>query len=72
MVAKAREGYYHDYLSPLATPITQLVIDLQDVGLSDLAERAKRGDFDATSEEADAWARSPDGQAAFRELTEGR
>lgn len=72
LVTQARSGYYHDYRSPLAFPIMQLVHDLQAVGLYELAERAKRGDFDATREEADAWAASEDGQATFRDLLGGR
>jgi hypothetical protein len=72
MIDKARDGYYDDYRSPLATPITQLVGDAVSFGLAEIAERARRGDFDATREEADAWARSPDGQETFRQLTEGR
>jgi hypothetical protein len=72
MVAKATDGYYDDYRSPLAFPITQLVHDAVFFGLSEVAERARRGDFDGTSEEAAAWARSPDGQETFRQLIEGR
>jgi hypothetical protein len=72
MITQAQQGYYHDYLSPLALPISQLVADATRYGLTEIAERAKRGDFDATKAEADAWAASPDGQAAFRDLIEGR
>jgi hypothetical protein len=46
MEAKAREGYYGDFTSPLATPIMQLVKDLQDKGATDLANRAMEGEFD--------------------------
>lgn len=72
MVTQARQGYYDDFRSPLAFPISQLVADAAKYGLTDIAERAKRGEFDATKAEADAWATSPDGQAAFRDLLEGR
>jgi hypothetical protein len=30
MADKAATGYYHDYLSPLALPETQLLVDLQE------------------------------------------
>ena len=33
------------------------------------AKRAETGEFDATKEEADAWAASPAGQAAFASLS---
>jgi hypothetical protein len=55
MEKKAREGYYDDFRSTLATPIMQLVADLMAAGQTDLARRAREGEFDATREEADAW-----------------
>jgi hypothetical protein len=69
---RAEEGYYDDFLSPLATPIVQLVRDAMQMGLHGIAERAKAGEFDSTLEEAEAWRRSPEGQEVFRELMEGR
>jgi hypothetical protein len=71
MATKAAEGYYHDYLSPLDLPCQQLVSDLHRIGTheaSALAQRAMDGAFDATSEEADAWAASPEGKATFRQV----
>lgn len=68
---EAERGLYDDYESPNPLPITSLVHRLgeQRTPAADaIAERAKAGEFDGTKEEADAWARSPDGQAAFREL----
>ena len=72
MVRKARAGHYDDYQSNLAMPIAQLVVDARRAGLSDIARRAADGDFDATKEESDAWAASPDGQEAFRQFFGGR
>lgn len=72
MAKKAREGYYHDFLSPLPAPCLQLEDDLRKIGTPEaLAIRSKHlnGEFDATKEESDAWAKSPDGQAAFAELS---
>jgi hypothetical protein len=68
LAARAAEGYYDDYESPLAAPIHALVTDARAVGLAEIAERAMRGEFDATAEEAEAWARSPEGQAAAVQL----
>jgi len=68
MIERARAGQYDDYKSPLAMPLTQLVMDARAAGLEDIAQRTIAGEFDATKEEADAWAASPDGQAAFNEL----
>lgn len=71
MAAKAATGWYHDYLSPLATPCLQLAEDLAAAGTpAALALRARHlnGEFDATTEESDEWTASPDGQAAFDQL----
>jgi hypothetical protein len=74
MATQAAAGYYHDYLSPLPTPSMQLANDLEAVGTpAALALRTRHldGEFDASDEEADAWAESPDGQATFKELLRG-
>lgn len=68
MIERARAGYYDDYKSPQAFPIMELVKDAEAAGLTAIAEAAKDGAFDATEEESDAWAASPEGRATFREL----
>lgn len=71
MAEKAATGYYHDYLSPLAMPCMQLAEDLAKAGTpAALALRARHinGEFDATKEEGDEWAASPDGQETFSRL----
>lgn len=71
MAAKAATGYYHDYLSPLAMPCIQLADDLKKAGTpAALALRARHlnGEFDATMEEGDEWARGTEGQDAFGRL----
>lgn len=71
MAAKAATGYYHDFLSPLATPCLQLAEDLAAAGTpAALALRARHleGEFDATTEESEDWINSPAGQNALREL----
>jgi hypothetical protein len=72
MIVRAREGYYDDFLSPLAMPIHQLVSDVRKYNLTRIAKRAMNGDFDATKEESDAWAASDEGQETIRDLMEGR
>ena len=74
MAAKARDGYYHDFLSPLGDPAIQLAADLAAAGTPEaraLRARHLDGEFDASLEESDEWAASPEGQAAFNELTKG-
>jgi hypothetical protein len=82
MIRRAEAGYYHDYLSPLAMPEMALVNELGSLAthpsrrgtpasgaLLALRQRVIDGEFDASRAESDAWARSPEGQAAFAELT---
>lgn len=75
MAARARKGYYDDFLSELPLPIITLC---KELALTDTAAaralraRVVNGEFDATSEESDAWAESPDGQETFRRLMEGK
>jgi hypothetical protein len=69
MADRAVVGWYDDYLSPLATPITELVNDLQKAGTPAamlIREQVLEGDFDSTAEEAQAWAASPEGREAFK------
>jgi hypothetical protein len=50
MADAAADGYYDDFKSPLAMPITQLVTDLAKLGTTaalDLRRRAMDGEFDA-------------------------
>ena len=57
MIAKAIDGYYDDYESPIATPIIQLVIDCEQLGgnLKEVAQKARNGEYDASKEEAESW-----------------
>lgn len=68
MAARAREGYYDEWRSELPFPLMQLVNDLNAAGRVDLVERVKAGEFDATAEEAQAWAASPEGQETMQAL----
>lgn len=70
MIQKAKDGYYSDYDSPLATPCIQLVKDLGALGLEELKVRAMNGEFDATKEESDAWYER-EGRAMALEVTGG-
>lgn len=82
MIQRAIDGYYHDFLSPLALPEIQLVADLRELAsrpatprnsrplLRELAKRVIAGEFDATKEESDEWARSLEGQETFRQFAD--
>lgn len=74
MAALAAVGHYDDFLSALETPCMQLEKDLRAAGTpaaEALRQRHLQGEFDATLEESDDWANSPDGRAAFSALTRG-
>jgi hypothetical protein len=71
MVHDALGGYYDDFKSPLPFPEMQLLADAREHALPEIVEGVLNGEWDATKEESDAWAASPDGQAAFRELLGG-
>lgn len=64
----AASGYYHDFLSPLDAPCQQLAADLAKVGTKaamEIRARHLNGEFDASKEESDEWAASPEGRAAL-------
>ncbi|TDX22180.1 hypothetical protein [Rhodovulum visakhapatnamense] len=68
MAARAAEGYYHDFLSPLDFPELELMRDLEkarmagNIGAAQLIARHIEGDFDASFEESEAWAASAEGR----------
>lgn len=82
MIQRAVDGYYHDYMSPLTFPEIQLVTDLRELAtlpatprnsrplLRALADDVISGAYDASKEESDAWAASPEGQETFRQLAD--
>lgn len=73
MAEKARNGYYHDYLSPLDMPETQLLLDLRannhTPAVEALIQRHLNGEFDASFEESEEWANSPEGKAAMASIS---
>lgn len=84
IIERAQDGYYHDYLSPLTFPEMQLVADLRELAKAPATPRLSRpllralalavidGEYDASSDEADTWAASPEGQEAFSQLIRPR
>ena len=84
LAKRAEACEFHDYLSPHALP--ELMLDKELIKIiehnkstkperqaaTDIRARLHDGEFDASKEESDQWAVSPDGQAAFRMLKEGK
>lgn len=66
---RAETGEFDDYADTYVCPITQLNNELMAAGFTKFAARVRDGEFDATKEESDEWARSPSGQAALKQLS---
>ncbi len=66
---RAETGEFDDYADTYACPITQLYSELTKAGFAKFASRVADGEFDATKEESDEWARSPSGQEAAKMLS---
>lgn len=66
---RAETGEFDDFGDTYACPITQLHAELTAVGFTKFAARVANGEFDATKEESDEWARSPSGQDAAKQLS---
>jgi hypothetical protein len=62
---RAETGEFDDFSDTYDCPITQLYNELIAAGLVKFAKRVANGEFDATKEESDAWAASPEGQATM-------
>lgn len=66
---RAAAGEFTDYADTHACPITELHRLCRQFGLHQIAERVADGEFDATKEESDEWAKSSSGQSIARELS---
>lgn len=66
---RAETGEFDDFGSTYTCPITQLYTELMAAGFKKFADRVADGEFDATREEGDEWARSPEGQAIAKDLS---
>ncbi len=67
--SRAETGEFDDYADTYVCPVTQLYSELAAAGFAKFAARVANGEFDATKEESDEWARSPSGQEAARQLS---
>ena len=65
---RAETGEFDDFADTYDCPITQLYNELLAAGFIKFASRVAGGEFDATKEESDEWARSPAGQDVARRL----
>lgn len=68
MIKRARRGYYSDFQSDSTAPKADLVIELNDLGLTALAQRVTNGEFNDTVPEARAWLTSAEGFKTLRAI----
>jgi hypothetical protein len=66
---RAAAGEFTDYADTHTCPITELHRLCRQFGLHAIADRVANGDFDATTEESDEWAKSASGQDAAKQLS---
>lgn len=66
---RAETGEFDDYADTYVCPITQLYSELLAAGFTKFAARVANGEFDASKEESDEWARSASGQDAAKQLS---
>jgi hypothetical protein len=66
---RAETGEFDDYADTYTCPVTQLYTELLTAGFGKFAARVANGEFDATKEESDEWARSHSGQDAAKHLS---
>lgn len=69
LAERAATGEFGDYADTHVCPITELHRLCRQYGLHSLADRVADGEFDASREESDEWARSPSGQEIAKELS---
>jgi hypothetical protein len=69
LAKRAETGEFDDYADTYVCPITQLYSELIAAGFTKFAARVANGEFDATKEESDEWARSASGQELAKRLS---
>lgn len=66
---RAETGEFDDYADTYVCPVTQLYTELLAAGFTKFAARVAAGEFDATREESDEWARSASGQELAKQIS---
>lgn len=69
LAARALTGEFDDYGTVHVCGPTALHDELLAAGLTKFARRVASGEFDATLEESNEWARGPEGRAAMAPFT---
>lgn len=69
LAERAATGEFADYGDAHVCPITECHRLCRQFGLHSIADRLASGEFDASKEESDEWARSASGQSIAAELS---
>lgn len=69
LAERAAKGEFADYSDAHACPITECRRLCLQWGLPTIAARLEAGEFDASFEESEEWARGPSGQAVAKDLS---
>ena len=69
LAKRAETGEFDDYGTVHVCGPTALYMELLDAGFQKFAKRVASGEFDASQEESDEWANSPEGREAMKDFT---
>ena len=69
LAVRAASGEFDDFATVHVCGTTALYQELLRLGFTKFAARVADGEFDASSEESDAWANSPEGREAMKDFT---
>lgn len=69
LAIRAAAGEFDDYADTYVCPVTQLYSELTALGFTKFAARVAAGEFDASREESEEWARSSSGQEVAKHIS---
>lgn len=69
LAARAETGEFDDFGTVHVCGQTALYEELKAAGFDKFAKRVAAGEFDASIDESDEWANSPEGRAAMKDFT---
>ena len=69
LAVRAETGEFDDYGTVHVCGPTALYHELRAAGFEKFAKRVADGEFDASKEESDEWANSPEGREAMKDFT---
>jgi hypothetical protein len=68
LLRRAKEDEFHDFFGPHAMNMNLLLQEARTCGLDVICQGVLDGKYDATKEESDEWAASPEAKKTFEEF----